>query len=320
MYPGVELRLYRYVIGLADALNFTLAASRLHVSQPTLSQQIHDLEEELGVRLFNRSKGGQHVTLTPAGEAFTAEARLTLFHAERAIEGARATKSQHKGPWRVAYSPLIDLRILQRIRRHLALAHPAAEVLLVSAYTAEQADSLMRGKLNAGLVILPLKEQGLTSEGLYSESLILALPKRHPLADKDAIEITDLHEIPLVTIRGDIEPRFGGDLQRILGVARVRPRIFHQATTQLEILELVAESDFAAGLILPSAQSLTRDGIVFRPFLDELLTVQTGLAYLRDDASPILKSLRKFLFETFKPLSPDSDALTKGRAKQMTLF
>src|SRR5215813_4071506 len=145
-------------------------------------------------------------------------------------------------------------------------------------------------------------------------------PRLSRLAAKELVEITDLHQIPLLTIRGDLEPRFGEDLQRILGLARVRPRIFHQATTQPEILELVAESDFAAGLTLPSAQLLTREGIVFRPFVDELLTVETGLAYLREDASPILKSLRKFLFETFKPLSPDPDALTKDRARQMVLF
>jgi len=69
-----------------------------------------------------------------------------------------------------------------------------------------------------------------------------------------------------------------------------------------------------------AAQLLTREGIVFRPFVDELLTVQTGLGYLREDASPILKSLRKFLFETFKPLSPDLDTLGKSRARQMALF
>src|SRR5262249_57859623 len=127
MFPGVELRLYRYVAALAEELNFTQAAIRLHVSQPTLSTQIRDLEQELGVRLFDRAKGGQRVALTAAGEAFAAEARLTLFHAERAVEGARAAKGQHKGPWSIGYSPLIDLRILPRIRQHLAVAFPAAQ-------------------------------------------------------------------------------------------------------------------------------------------------------------------------------------------------
>src|SRR5712671_824767 len=234
MYPGVELRLYRYVAVLAEELNFTRAAARLHVAQPSLSKQIRELESYLGAQLFERTK--RDVRVTAAGEAFTAEARLTLFHADRAVQGARAAKGQYRGPWSIGYSRLIDLRILSKIRQHLSLAHPAADVRLASAHTSEQADGLMRGRLQAGLVILPIREEGLASEGLYKEALVLALPERHPLSAKAAIEITDLHELPLVIMRGDIEPRFGEDLSRIFAVARVRPRISHEATTQAEAL------------------------------------------------------------------------------------
>lgn len=317
MYPGVELRLYRYVAVLAEELNFTRAAARLHVAQPSLSKQIRELESYLGVQLFERTK--REVRLTAAGEAFAAEARLTLFHADRAVQGARAAKGQHRGPWSIGYLPLIDLRILSKMRHHLSLTHPGADVRLVSAHTSEQADGLVRGTLHAGLVILPIREQALTSEGLYREALVLALPQGHPLATKDTVQITDLDEIPLVTIRGDIEPRFGEDLHRIFGVARVRPRIAQQATTQAEVLELVAESGFLAGLILVSAQNPGREGIVFRRLVDEFLTAEVGLAYLRDSGSPILKSLRKFLFEVFQPLSPESRS-TEHRARQMALF
>src|SRR5882762_9657503 len=206
MYPGVELRLYRYVVMLAEELNFTRAALRLHVAQPSLSKQIRELEDYLGAQVFERTK--REVRLTAAGEAFAAEARLTLFHADRAVEGARAAKGQHKGPWSIGSSPLIDLRILSKVRRHLSLEQPAADVRLVSAHTSELAGGLMRGTLQAGLVILPGREQGWICEGLYREALVLALPERHPLVAKTDIEVSDLHELPLVLIRGDIEPRF----------------------------------------------------------------------------------------------------------------
>ena len=126
MYPGIELRLYRYVSVLADELNFTQAATRLHVSQPTLSTQIRDLEREIGVKLFERTRGGQQVLLTASGEAFTAEARLALVHADRAIEGARSAHGQDTGTWNVGYSPLIDLRLVSKVRSYLSDAHPAA--------------------------------------------------------------------------------------------------------------------------------------------------------------------------------------------------
>src|SRR5258707_1646161 len=262
MYPGVELRLYRYVAVLAEELNFTRAAARLHVAQPSLSKQIRELENDLGAQLFERTK--RDVRLTAAGEAFTAEARLTLFHADRAVQGARAAKGQYRGPWSIGYSPLIDLRILSKVRQHLSLAHPAADVRLVSAHTSEQADGLVRGTLQAGLVILPIREQAVSCEGLYREALVLALPVGHPLATKDTVQITDLDEIPLATIRGDIEPRFGQDLNRIFGVSPVGPRMAQQATTQAELLEHRLDSGFLLGVDLPLAQHPLRGQIAVR--------------------------------------------------------
>src|SRR5260370_36745134 len=123
MYPGVEFRPDGYVVVLAEKLNFPRAALRLHVAQPSLSKHIRGLEDYLGAQVFERPK--REVRLTTAGEAFAAEARLTLLHADRAIVGARAAKAQHKGPWSIGSSPLIDLRILSKVRRHLSLEHPA---------------------------------------------------------------------------------------------------------------------------------------------------------------------------------------------------
>jgi DNA-binding transcriptional LysR family regulator len=315
VYPGVELRLYRYVAAIADELNFTHAAEKLHVAQSALSRQIRQLENYLGIRLFERDSRG--VRLTVAGEAFAAEARLTLFYAQRAVEGARATKGQHKGPWKLGYSPLIDLRIPTKIRQHLSVAHPAADIQLASAHTTEQADGLIRGKLQAGLVILPVRERGIACEGLYRQALVLALPEHHPLVAKPSIEITDLNELPVVLIRGDIEPRFGDSLKRIFEVARVRPRVFHEATTQAEALEIVSEGVVAA-LTMLSAQYPLRERVVFRQFDDEFLSAEVGLAYVGESGSAILTSLRKFLLETFQPLS--SGGFRDGRARQMALF
>jgi len=317
MYPGIELRLYRYVAALAEELNFTHAALRLHLSQPTLSAQIRDLEMELGVRLFERTKGGQRVTLTTAGEAFAEEARLTLFHAGRAVETARVANGQHRGLWSLGYSPLIDLRILSKVHRHLSEVHPAAEIRLVSAHSSELANGLMRGRPQAGLVILPVREAGLTCEGFYREALVLALPEPHPLASKAEIEITDLHELPLVTMRGDIEPRFGDDLSRVFRMWRIRPTILHEATTQAEALEFAAEVG-AAALTISSAQYPGRAKTVLRGFVDGLLTAETGLAYLGRNGSPILTSLKKFLLEMFQPLA--AGRIRHERAEQMNLF
>lgn len=314
MYPGIELRLYRYVSVLAEELNFTQAALRLHVSQPTLSTQIRDLERDLNLKLFERTRGAQQVVLTASGEAFAAQARLALLHADRAVQEARAAHGQHAGTWNLGYSPLIDMRIVYKVRRYLSDAHPAVDLRFVSGHTAEHIDGLMRGRLQAGLVILPPLEDRVTFEGLHRERLILALPKEHPLAAKKQIEITDLHELPLVKIRGDIEPRFGQSLKRLFTLIRVRPRIFQEATNQAEALDLVSQDGIGA-LTTPAAQHGATDRVVFRKFSDEILIADTGLAYFGEPLSPILKSLRQFLAETFEPLREGWDG-----EKQMALF
>jgi DNA-binding transcriptional LysR family regulator len=314
MYPGIELRLYRYVSVLAEELSFTQAALRLHVSQPTLSTQIRDLERELNAKLFERSKGGQQVMLTPAGEAFATEARLALLHADKAIQQARAANGQHTGTWNLGYSPLIDMNIVYKVRSYLSDAHPATDLRFVSGHTAEHVDGLMRGKLQAGLVILPPLESRVTFEALHRERMILALPKHHQLSTKKQVEITDLHDLPLVKMRGDIEPRFGDSLKRLFAIIRVRPRIFHEATNQAEALELVAHDGLAA-LTTPAAQHPAADQVVFRKFADDILIADTGLAYFGEPISPILKSLRNFMSATFQPLAGKWE-----RDKQMPLF
>ena len=146
----------------------------------------------------------------------------------------------------------------------------------------------------------------------------LAIPKQHPLTAKKHIEITDLHDLPLVKIRGDIEPRFGESWKRLFALIRVRPRIIHEATTQGEALELVSQDGVAAITTL-AAQHPANDRIVFRKFLDEILIAETGLAYFGEPTSPILKSLRKFLSDTFQPLAGGS-FVSDGSTHQMLLF
>jgi DNA-binding transcriptional LysR family regulator len=315
MYPGVELRLLRYVVVLAQELNFTRASARLRVAQPSLSRQIRQLEEYLGLTLFDRTK--REVRLTAAGEAFAVEARQATLHAERAIEVARAACGQHRGPWTLGYSPLIDLRILPKIRQYLSGSHPGADLRFVSAHTSEQSSSLMSGTLQAGLVILPVQEEGLTCRGFHREALVVALPPHHRLAAKVEIELTDLDEVPLVTIRSDCEARFGECVNRAFRLARIGKRVLHQATTQSEALQLAAYQGLAA-LLMPSAQHFSHEGIVFRKLADHFLTAETALAYHAENTSAILRSLEAFLLETFLPLAHASP--TERQNRQLRLF
>jgi len=316
MYPGVELRLLRYVAVLAQELNFTRASVRLRVAQPSLSKQIRNLEEYVGLKLFERTK--REVRLTMAGEAFAVEARKAILHAERALELARTAEAQQKHPWTIGYSPLIDLRILSKVKQHLSQSHPAADIRFVSAYTSEQTSKLLSGSLQAGLVILPVQEAGLNCHPLHRETLVLGLPTHHPLAVKPQIDTADLHEVPLVMIRSDFEPRFGEHVSRVFRAARIRGRVVHQATTQSEALQFASHNGMAA-LLMASAQHFVHEGIVFRRFADDFLSAETGLVYCGENPSSVLASLRTFLLEMFFPLAP-AERTADGSNRQMQLF
>jgi DNA-binding transcriptional LysR family regulator len=223
-----------------------------------------------------------------------------LLHADRAIQEARAVGGQHTRTWSLGFSPLVDLRIVSNVRRFLLDAHPAAELNFVSGHTSEHVNGLLQGRLDAGLIILPAVEDRVEFRGFQRERLVLAMPKDHELATKKHVEVTDLDRLPLVKIRGDIEPRFGTSLKRLFALIRIQPKIFYEATTQSEALELVKQ-DGVAALTTPAALHTATDQILFRKFLDEILTVETSLAYVGEPTSPILKSLQTFLFEMVQP-------------------
>jgi len=317
MFPGVELRLYRYVSVLAEELNFTQAAMRLHVSQPTLSTQIRDLERELDVRLFERSKGGQQVRLTAAGEAFASEARLALLHAERAVQNARNSRGERSETWTLGYSPLIDFHIVHKIQRFLYGRYPSANLTFLSGHSAEHVDALIRGNIHVGIVVLTPREERVVFHSFLTERLLLAMPKEHPLATKRQLEITDLHQLPLVQLRGDIEPRFGKSLRTLFSLIRIEPRLFHRATTQAEALDVVTHHSVAA-LLTPAAQQSAGGRIVFRNFSDEILTINTGIAHLSETVSPMLEALKEFLAGHYGMVS--GEASKKPLEAQMKLF
>src|SRR5579864_9166873 len=120
MYPGVELRLLRYVVAVAEELHFSRAAAKLHLAQPSLSKQIRELEEELGTELFERTK--REVRLSDAGRIFVKEAKQALLYSHRAVHLTKA--SRHGSTFSLGYSPHINFEILFRARTALATHFP----------------------------------------------------------------------------------------------------------------------------------------------------------------------------------------------------
>src|SRR5271155_1460843 len=202
MYPGIELRLLRYVVAVAEELHFSRAAIKLHISQPSLSKQIRDLEDELGIKLFNRTK--REVHLTQAGSAFVIEAREALLHSQRAVNAAKSSDRSNR--FVLGHSPNVNLSLLSRIRAFSASQFPQMLLSLTSAFTVELLQLIRSGELDAGVVMLPITIDGLSIEPVLREPLLAAVPKSHKASQSRILRLRDLSDLPLVFIPKRLHP------------------------------------------------------------------------------------------------------------------
>jgi DNA-binding transcriptional LysR family regulator len=284
MYPGaVELRLLRYVVVVAEELNFTRAAERLNTSQPSLSRQISKLEQDIGVELFRRTR--RWVEPTPAGLRFVAEARRALVHAERAVLLAQQIKEDRRESYTVGYCAFIDVRFLATLRRMKPIG--SAHFILRNAVYAEIVDKLMAHEWEAALMVLPVREAELVSEPLMREPLAAALPVSHPLSRKREVELSDLRGEPVVLAPKCFGPGFRDFLLTPLEKAGIHPAR-HEAASAHEALHLVAEG-FGITLGQQSVMSSAKEQVSICRIKGIPREVETGIVYHKDNDSPLLK-------------------------------
>ncbi len=164
----MELRHLRYFVVVAEEQNVTRAAERLHVSQPPLSRQIHDLEEDLGVGLFRRT--GKSLALTEAGKIFLNEARAVLLRVDKAVETVRTVAQGDRGQLRIGYAPSLTVELLPKALREFEHERPGVRVSLHDLSTEECVQKLTARKLDVALSVRPSVSsmRGLTFEKLVT--------------------------------------------------------------------------------------------------------------------------------------------------------
>ncbi len=284
MYPGVELRLLRYAVAVSEELHFGRAAQRLHVSQPSLSKQIQQLEDYLGFKLFIRTK--RSVELTTAGRTFVAEAKKALHYSERAVELAKKAEQQEHETLTIGYSPFIDLHFLSAIRRMKPLG--SERPIFKSSFTAEIVGKLLSHEFHAGLVIIPVVERELAVTPLLREPLGLAVPEAHSLGRKAKIGLRDLADEPLILAPRRFNPHFHDYLVSRFRAVGVAPAIAHEVTSPHEALHLVSEG---LGIAIAQTSVLQSEGkgLAVKTFADKHLVVETAIASHRSYDAPTLK-------------------------------
>ncbi|WP_139489085.1 LysR family transcriptional regulator [Brevibacillus dissolubilis] len=195
----MELRQIRYVLAVAEERSFSRAAARLHLAQPSLSQQIAKLEKEWGVPLFHRL--GQKVELTDAGERFAQQAQILIDQAEALEREMRAYASGDSGRLLVGSLPITGAYVLPHVIPEFSKQFPHVELQLVEDTSSSLEQMLVRGKLDVSLLTMPIEEPSLEIQPAFQEEIYLALPPDHPLSDRDEIDLAELSQQPFILLK-----------------------------------------------------------------------------------------------------------------------
>ena len=192
----MELRHLRYFITVAEELNFSKAALKLYTAQPSLSQQIKDLEEDVGVKLLNRTK--RKVELTEEGAVFLEQARLTMAQADKAIAMARQVSKAKQQLLRIWFVPVAEMKVFPYVLPNLRVQNPDLKIELLSLNNTEQMRGIKKGELDITFTRNNFHNDEIESKFVLREPLIFILPKDHPLAKHDRIPVKALNGIDFI--------------------------------------------------------------------------------------------------------------------------
>lgn len=257
----MELRHLRYFITVAEELSFSKAALKLHTAQPSLSQQIKDLEDDIGVQLFYRTK--RKVELTEEGLVFLEQARLTLTQADKAVTMARQVAAAKVQCLRIGFVPSAEIRIFPYIFPRLRIKTPKLQINTFNLKESDQIAELKKGDLDIIFINQDFQNEHFASQLVLTESLIFMLPKQHPLAKFAEITVEQLNELELSLLSHKLSQPLSQTILKYIDQHQIQFKAIHETNSIAESIEAVHSGSSCA--ILPSyMQALATDQIVVR--------------------------------------------------------
>ncbi len=309
----MELRYLTSFVAVAEELHFGRAAKRLQMAQPPLSQQIRQLEKELGVQLFERST--RSVRLTSAGEAFLKPVRTVLEDLDIATRVAKAAGRGEYGRVSVGFAGASSHASLPRLTRAVRAAHPGIELVMRGQTYANRALArIADGTLDLGFVRLPVTQPGVEYRVIAEEELVCALPSDHPLAQNRRIAVSDLADEPFVSFPARTGSSLRDATVQACEAAGHNPRIVQEAPDSYTILALVAMG-VGVTLTLTSCMHIQQTGLVYRPLTGPPVTLQAALAWRTDNPSAALRSVLDVAADALPTPSRAEDAGDAGDAE-----
>ncbi len=286
----MELRQIRSFLSIAETLHFGRTAELIHLSQPALSLQIRALEEEVGVKLFERDR--RKTTLTAAGTAFRDEAAAAVLNIERAVRNARLAADGKLGLLRVGFISTAGNEIVPDIVRRFRKANPQVEFSLRNILTIDQIQMLDTGLLDIGFLRLPIGEHPeLEVVGIHREPFVVVVPRSHKLARSKRVRLRELSGQDFVMYERAYAPGFHDLLFGILRNEGVVPRI-SQTAGQMPTLISLVDAGIGISILPASAVRHSVASVVALRIADAIPMSEIGIAINRGNCTPIIDNFR----------------------------
>jgi LysR family hca operon transcriptional activator len=290
----MELRHLRYFIAVAEAGSLSVAAQqKLHTTQPSLSRQIRDLEDEVGAQLLTRSARG--IELTPAGRAFLDHSRLVLAQVEAAAEAARRVAHPAKPCFVMGFLTGHELTWMPEALRILRHELPNVDVMISSQYSPQLADGLLKGRVDAAFLRREKRMPDLAFRFLVKEPLVVVLPSDHRLATRETVNPRDLLGEIFVSV-SDTAPVLRAVIDNYLKRSGINIAPVHEADHLAMGMSLIASTG-GVGLLPAYAENFLPRSLTSRPLQGDEPTIDLVVGYNKENQSPILKLLLSRLDE-----------------------
>lgn len=281
MNDPMEIRHLRYFLAVAEAGSFSRAADRLGISQPSVSQQMRDLEAGLRVSLFQRR--GKRILLTPAGQIFQEHARAILRHLENFLQELTSEPGQLRGALHVGVVPILNVALMPHLLGLFAASHPGIGLTVEEISSTEIETAIEEGRMDVGLGFLTRHSPNLRYERLCTDEFALIVSEAHPWWKRRVIQFTELHQHRLLQLFDTFVMRRMTD--QICLKHQVRPRTVAELNAIETLLRSLAPLEAAA--VMPKIALRGREGLNLKaiPLRGKNLGLEIGLLRLRDSAA-----------------------------------
>ena len=284
----VELRHLRYFVAVAEALSFTKGAQKLRLSQPSLTRQIKNLEEEVGVRLLDRNKQG--VSLTRRGATFLKDAKRILSLSVDIVDSARRSSDAPLPPLNIGYVAELFYDLLPVTLKAFQRSFPTIPINLFDMSCGDQFRALEDGRIDLGFVGLrePIAERGFQFLPIASYSTVAALAKNHPLAKEAVVPLKKLKPMFFIGMSEASYPGYRRWLTETCRKVGFGPKVLQDMEIERTLIQAVA-AGLGVALLPEQVKNLPHDSVVFRELHPSVKT-ESCIAWKGDNPSAALQA------------------------------